>query len=429
MIRSTPSLLSGSFSLLVKNPRSLDFDNKRTHFSLAMKEDERRIYREEQVAAGRNGNRPPALGTDPPSPTLQLNIRRDHILTDSFHAFSRRNAKELRRGKLSIRFTGEEGVDAGGVGREWLSVLATQIFDPNNALFRPSPVDRVTYQPNPDSGINPDHLQFFTFVGRVIGKALRDGRLIDAHFTRSFYKHMLGKSISYHDVEAVDPDYYKSLVWLLENDITGVVDDMNFSAEVDHFGETNVVDLIPGGRDILVTEENKEQYVRLIVEHKLTRAIRDQIDAFLLGFHEMVPRRLVEIFDERELELLISGLPEVDIDDWRAHTEYQAGYTASSPQVQWFWRAVRSFGPEERAKLLQFSTGTAKVPLQGFAGLEGSNGQQKFQIQRNPGRPDRLPTAHTCFNQLDIPEYESYEQLRTFLVYAIQECSTGFGFG
>jgi E3 ubiquitin-protein ligase HUWE1 len=94
------------------------------------------------------------------------------------------------------------------------------------------------------------------------------------------------------------------------------------------------------------------------------------------------------------LELLISGLPDIDIDEWKANTVYE-GYTLSSPQIQWFWRAVRSFDQEERAKLLQFSTGTSKVPLEGFAELQGSNGVQKFQIHKGFGDVNRLPSAHT----------------------------------
>ena len=116
------------------------------------------------------------------------------------------------------------------------------------------------------------------------------------------------------------------------------------------------------------------------------------------GFHDIVPAELISIFNEQELELLISGLPDIDVDDWKNNTEYQ-NYTATSPQIQWFWRAVRSFDKEERAKLLQFVTGTSKVPLNGFKELEGMNGFSKFNIHRDFGRTERLPSSHTCFNR------------------------------
>jgi E3 ubiquitin-protein ligase HUWE1 len=107
---------------------------------------------------------------------------------------------------------------------------------------------------------------------------------------------------------------------------------------------------------------------------------------------------LISIFNEQELELLISGLPDIDIDDWKSNTEYQ-NYTPSSQQIQWFWRAVRSFDKEELAKLLQFVTGTSKVPLNGFKELEGMNGVNRFNIHRAYGDKNRLPTSHTCFNR------------------------------
>lgn len=372
MVRNNPSLMSGSFSLLVRNPKMLEFDNKRNYFV--------------QQLHKRTGPREHY-------PPLQLNVRRQYVFEDSYHQLLGRTGDEIKYGKLSVRFYDEEGVDAGGVTREWFSVLARQMFDPNYALFITSAADKLTYQPNRASSVNPDHLSYLKFVGRVIGKAIYDGRLLDAYFTRSFYKHILGRPVDYRDVEAVDPEYYKSLVWMLENDITDVID-LTFSIETDDFGTTKVVDLKPGGRDIPVTEENKHEYVALVTEQKLTTAIKDQINAFLQGFHDIIPAQLIQIFNEQELELLISGLPDIDIDDWKNNTEYQ-GYSPSSPQIQWFWRAVRSFDQEERAKLLQFATGTSKVPLEGFAHLQGSGGVQRFQIHKDFGGENRLPSAHT----------------------------------
>lgn len=123
-----------------------------------------------------------------------------------------------------------------------------------------------------------------------------------------------------------------------------------------------------------------------------------------LGFHDIIPAGLISIFNEQELELLISGLPDIDVDDWKGNTEYH-NYTASSPQIQWFWRAVRSFDKEERAKLLQFVTGTSKVPLNGFKELEGMNGINRFNIHRDYGNKTRLPSSHTCFNREFLPYF------------------------
>lgn len=409
MIRTSPALLTtGSFHALTQTPRVLDFDNKRAYFRA-------------QLHALKKGGGAAAAAT------INLNVRRAYIFEDSYTQLTGKTGDELRAAKLNVKFHGEEGVDAGGVTREWYSDLSRKMFNPDNGLFLPvAPPHNMALQPNRMSWVNGDHLQFFAFTGRVLGKAIADGRLLDVHFTRSFYKHMLGLPVDFKDLEAIDPDYHKSLQWILEHDITDVMD-LTFSTDTDEFGVHRIVELKPGGADLPVTEANKAEYVRLVTEYRLTTAIRPQIDAVLIGLHAVVPPALLALFTEAELELLISGLPDIDIDDWRANTDYRPPYTIASPQIQWFWRAVRSFSPSERAKLVQFVTGTAKVPLEGWAALQGSSGRQRFTITRDFGSGTRLPSAHTCFNQLDLPAYEAYEEERDMLMKAITEGATGFG--
>ena len=396
LVRHSPKLMMGTFSLLVKNPKVLEFDNKRSYFT-------RRLH---------------ARGVEyprPPQPPLQLSVRRDQVFLDSFKGLSFKTGNEIKFGKLSIRFHGEEGVDAGGVTREWFQVLSRQMFNPDYALFVPVASDRTTFHPNKLSKINEEHLLFFKFIGRIIGKALYEGRALDCHFSRAVYKRILGRPVSPKDMETLDLDYYKSLLWMLENDITEIITE-TFSIETDDFGVTEVVDLIENGRTIPVTEDNKQEYVQRVVEYYLTGSVQNQLEKFLegkrahlfhfritkltymIGFHDIVSPDLISIFNEQELELLISGLPDIDVDDWKNHTEYH-NYQASSPQIQWFWRAVRSFDKEERAKLLQFVTGTSKVPLNGFGQLEGMNGFSRFNIHRDYGNKERLPSSHTCFNR------------------------------
>ncbi|KAI9223619.1 hypothetical protein BC828DRAFT_402977 [Blastocladiella britannica] len=405
LVRNNPTLMSGSFAILVQSPKVLEFDNKRAYFyQKLLAQRPRRTF----------------------SQIINLNLRRQFVFEDSYHQLQHRTGDEIKYGRLNVKFNDEEGVDAGGLTREWYSVLARSIFNPNYALFLTSAADKITYQPNRASHINPDHLHFFRFVGRFIGKAIYDQKLLDCYFTRSFYKHMLGKAVDIKDMETVDPSYTKSLEWILDNSIDDVMD-LTFSVEDDYFGTTRIVDLVPDGRNVAVTDDNKAEYVRLIVEQRLSVAIREQIDAFMSGFLDVMPKELVAIFDEQELELLISGMPEIDIDDWRNNTQYHH-YTASSPVIAWFWRAVRSFDQEQRAKLVQFTTGTSKVPLEGFKALQGSSGVAKFTIVRDPGGAHRLPSAHTCFNQLDLPEYASYDDLRRAVLKVIDVGSEGFGF-
>ncbi|CAE6470636.1 unnamed protein product [Rhizoctonia solani] len=403
MVRNNPSLMGGSFSLLVQNPRVLDFDNKRNWFNQQLRKRSR----------------------DTPHGTLQLNLRRPHVFEDSFQNLQRKTGEQIKYGKLSVRFYNEEGVDAGGVTREWFQILARQMFNPDYALFQPCAADKLTFQPNRASMVNPEHLSFFKFVGRVIGKAIYDGRLMDAHFARSLYRQILGKPVDYRDVEWVDPDYYKSLIWILENDPT--VLETTFTVEAEEFGVHKVVPLKENGDKIMVTEENKKEFVQLSAQYRLYTSIKDQIEALLAGFYDIIPKELISIFNEQELELLISGTPDIDIDEWRAATDYN-GYSPSDPAIVWWWRALKSFDREERAKVLSFATGTSRVPLEGFGDLQGVQGTQRFSIHRAYGESDRLPQAHTCFNQIDLPQYSSYEKLRTQVLLAINEGGEGFGF-
>lgn len=345
-------------------------------------------------------------------------------MEDSFQKLRFCTADEMRK-RLSVTFVGEDGIDAGGLTREWFSVLAKEIFNVNYCLFTATH-DNVTFQPNPYSGINPDHLDYFKFVGRVIGKAICDGQLLDAHFTRSFYKHMLGVPVGYHDLEALEPEYYKSLLAIIEHPLDLLGLDLTFSAELNEFGRVEVVDLVENGRLINVTDDNKLDYVRLIANHRMTTAIRKQIDSFLQGFHDMVPPELITVFDAQELELIISGLPDIDLDDLRAHTDYH-GYKSTDPTINFLWSALRSFSKEEKALFLQFVTGTSKVPLDGFQALHGARGPQQFNVHKAYGT-HLLPSAHTCFNQLDLPDYATEDELREKLLIAIREGSEGFGF-
>jgi len=402
--QSTTHLADGPFSVLVDHTRVLDFDIKRRYFRTELERLDEGIRRED----------------------LAVHVRRDAVFEESFRELHRRSAEEWKN-RFYIVFEGEEGQDAGGLLREWYVIISREIFNPNYALFKSSPGDRVTYTINDFSHINSNHLCYFKFVGRVIAKAIYDNKLLECYFTRSFYKHILAKLVKHQDMESEDYEFYKGLDFLLENKVSDLGYDLTFSTEIQEFGVTEVRDLIPDGRNVIVTDHNKADYIRLVCQMKMTGAIRKQLAAFLEGFYDIIPRRLIAIFNEQELELLLSGLPDINIDDLKANSEYHK-YSVTSLQIVWFWRALRSFDQTDRAKFLQFVTGSSKVPLQGFGALEGMNGAQKFQIHRDDRSTDRLPAAHTCFNQLDLPAYETYDKLRTYLLKAIQECSEGFGF-
>ncbi|KAH7326298.1 hypothetical protein B0I35DRAFT_449027 [Stachybotrys elegans] len=352
-----------------------------------------------------------------------IKVRRSHIFEDSFAEITRQSATDLKK-RLMIKFDGEDGLDYGGLSREFFFLLSHEMFNPFYCLFEYSAHDNYTLQINPHSGINPEHLNYFKFIGRVVGLAIFHRRFLDAFFIGALYKMMLGKAVALADMEGVDADFHRSLQWMLDNDISGGILEQTFSTEDERFGVLTVEDLIPDGRNIEVTNENKKEYVDLMVKWRIEKRIAEQFQAFKEGFHELIPQDLINVFDERELELLIGGIAEIDVDDWKKHTDYR-GYTESDEVVQNFWQTVRSWDGEQKSRLLQFTTGTSRIPVNGFKDLQGSDGPRRFTIEK-AGEINNLPKAHTCFNRLDLPPYKNLEMLQQKLTIAVEE-TMGFG--
>ncbi|XP_050800608.1 E3 ubiquitin-protein ligase NEDD4-like isoform X5 [Gopherus flavomarginatus] len=349
---------------------------------------------------------------------FEMKLHRNNIFEESYRRIMSVKRSDVLKARLWIEFESEKGLDYGGVAREWFFLLSKEMFNPYYGLFEYSATDNYTLQINPNSGLcNEDHLSYFTFIGRVAGLAVFHGKLLDGFFIRPFYKMMLGKQITLKDMESVDSEYYNSLKWILENDPTEL--DLMFCIDEENFGQTYQVDLKPNGSEIMVTNENKREYIDLVIQWRFVNRVQKQMNAFLEGFTELLPIDLIKIFDENELELLMCGLGDVDVNDWRQHTIYKNGYCPNHPVIQWYWKAVLLMDAEKRIRLLQFVTGTSRVPMNGFAELYGSNGPQLFTIEQW-GSPEKLPRAHTCFNRLDLPPYESFEDLREKLLMAVE---------
>ncbi|KAI7402356.1 putative E3 ubiquitin-protein ligase, partial [Hortaea werneckii] len=351
-----------------------------------------------------------------------VKVRRSHIFEDSYAEIMRQSPNDLKK-RLMIKFDGEDGLDYGGLSREFFFLLSHEMFNPFYCLFEYSAHDNYTLQINPHSGINPEHLGYFKFIGRVVGLAIFHRRFLDAFFIGAFYKMILKKRVTLQDMEGVDAEFHRTLTWAMENDITDVIYS-TFSVEDERFGEKVTVELKPGGEDIEVTNENKQEYIELITEWRIQKRVEEQFNAFVTGFHELIPADLVNVFDERELELLIGGIADIDVDDWKKHTDYR-GYTENDPVVQNFWQCIRSWDSEQKSRLLQFATGTSRIPVNGFKDLQGSDGPRRFTIEKS-GEEGQLPKAHTCFNRLDMPPYKSFDALQQKLLWAVEE-TVGFG--
>uniref|UniRef100_A0A1Q3F9R3 E3 ubiquitin-protein ligase SMURF1 n=2 Tax=Culex tarsalis TaxID=7177 RepID=A0A1Q3F9R3_CULTA len=358
----------------------------------------------------------------PQSGHCRLEVSRHEIFEESYRLIMKMRQRDMRK-RLMVKFKGEEGLDYGGVAREWLHLLSREMLNPQYGLFQYSGDDRYSLQINPDSGVNPDHLSYFHFVGRILGIAVFHNHVLDGGFTLPFYKQLLNKPITLSDIEDVDPELHRSLTWMLENNINGVIDS-TFSVENNSFGALKVHELKPNGAQLVVTEENKREYVKLYVNYRFMRGIEQQFLALSKGFGELIPSHLLRPFDERELELVIGGISKIDVNDWKAHTRLKQ-CTPETPQIIWFWQIVESYSPEMRAQLLQFVTGSCRVPLQGFRALQGSTGAvgpRLFTIHLTADAPiQNLPKAHTCFNRIDLPMYDTHQLMYDKLTQAVEE--------
>ncbi|XP_066248199.1 E3 ubiquitin-protein ligase HECW2 isoform X2 [Euwallacea similis] len=355
---------------------------------------------------------------------FKLHIRRDHLLEDAFRRIMSANKKELQKGKLCIVWDNEEGLDYGGPSREFFFLLSRELFNPYYGLFEYSANDTYTVQISPMSAFVDNYHDWFRFSGRVLGLALVHQYLLDAFFTRPFYKALLRLPVALSDLESLDFEFHQSLQWIKEHDVSVQGElELTFAVTEEVFGQVKERELKPGGRNVPVTEKNKKEYLERIVRWRLERGVAGQTESLVRGFYEVVDPRLVSVFDARELELVIAGTAEIDLTDWRSNTEYRGGYHDQHPVVVWFWQAIERFTNEQRLRLLQFVTGTSSIPFEGFAALRGSIGSRKFCIEKW-GKPNSLPRAHTCFNRLDLPPYPTFEVLYEKLLLAVEETNT-----
>ena len=439
------------------------------------------------------------------------------------------------RAKPRVCWAGEEGIDSGGLTKDWLVEVSAALRDAELGLFRQAAdgsfeVDgRWLLGEDGEGGDDEgegggggsgggDALRMYEFTGRLAAKAIFERQLLDIPLSRHVVKAVLGLPPTLSDLQAVDPEHSSGLRWILRTkiaapadadaasaanaavnaaasiatdseedatvDVEGIGGDGNcggggdddegfeleqtFEVVVERLGGRRTVELCAGGTARPVTEENKLEYVRQVVRHRLGvrgfecgRALR----ALCRGFYSLIPREKVAIFDAAELALLLYGKPAVEVAEWRAGTVY-AGFgadaavlaggvaaalgpappTPSEQQQQqqqqqhllqqfgdelnsvvWFWRAVAGMEEAGRRQLLRFATGTTRIPLDGFdPPFTITKGSEAEEVRGADGGASRLPTAHTCFNQLVLPcGYASEAVLREKLMLAV---GSGGGF-
>ncbi|CAI0626143.1 unnamed protein product [Linum tenue] len=358
----------------------------------------------------------------------RFTIRRDRILEDAYNQMSALSEEDLR-GLIRVTFVNElgveeAGIDGGGIFKDFMENITRAAFDVQYGLFKET-VDHLLY-PNPGSGlIHEQHLQFFHFLGCLLAKAMFEGVLVDIPFATFFLSKLKQKFNYLNDLPSLDPELYRHLIFLkmyyvqhYQGDIAGL--ELYFVIVNNEYGEQTEEELLPGGRNLRVTNENVITFIHLVSNHRLNFQIRQQSSHFLRGFQQLIQKDWIDMFNEHELQLLISGsLESLDVDDLRIHTNYAGGYHKEHYVIDMFWDVIKGFSLENQKKFLKFVTGCSRGPLLGFKYLE-----PLFCIQRAAGNAsdealDRLPTSATCMNLLKLPPYRSKEQMEAKLLYAI----------
>ncbi|TPX33541.1 hypothetical protein SeMB42_g07460 [Synchytrium endobioticum] len=351
-------------------------------------------------------------------------IRRQHVFEDGYTYLNALGTK-LKK-KIGITFVDEQGmieagIDGGGLFKEFLTTLSKQAFDMNYGLFSETR-DHLLY-PSPQNYATQDsQLNYFEFLGRILGKALYEGILIDVAFAKFFLSKWLGRQSYLDDLPSLDPDLYHSLMFL--KNYTGDVEKdlmLTFTKDESEFGTTRTIELIPCGASVPVTNENRIRYIYLVANYWLNQQIGRQCRAFFKGLSDLIDPKWLRMFNQEELQILIGGasIP-IDLTDLQRNIVYEGGFSADHLTIQAFWKVVRGLNEEERQLLLKFVTSCARPPLLGFSALK-----PLFCIRNAGDEQDRLPSASTCVNLLKMPAYIDVNKLREKLLYAI---NSGAGF-
>ena len=359
----------------------------------------------------------------------KLNINREKVLENSLEQFKTINLfKELK-----IIFLGEECQDAGGLIREWLTILFDKILAPETGLFEKSDTDEIGYLVKKNVDPSQENLNKYFFIGQVIAKALLENLTVNCCFNKMVYQLILGEKIELNDLIFIDKPLYNSMKHLVsmkeECSENIALCEIYFTYQYeDSDGRIQEENLVEGGYDILVTKDNLDLYIEKRIEHFTKSQLRG-INQIIRGINAIFPVDYLKIFSSDQLGLLINGTPFIDIDDWRMNTNYK-NYNDYDNVIIDFWEIISNLSQEELSNFLLFCTGSSRVPIGGFKSLESNRGQiSKFEIVKSEYREGEKNylRAHTCFNRLDLPNFPDKNSLNEAIRFALENEVLGFG--
>lgn len=358
---------------------------------------------------------------------FKVRVRRNEITNDSLRSI-KENRRELKK-SLKVEFIGEPGIDAGGLKKEWFLLLTKKLTNPDCGLFYNIPESNyLWFSLGLDSS---ESSELYYLVGVILGLAVYNSTILELKFPPCLYKILVNESVGFEDFKQIYPDTGANLMKLVEyncSDFEQVFGDMNFEINYkDVYGEVLSAELITGGSNVPVTSKNKSKYIRKYSQFYLNTGIKAKITSFKQGFENVINGNAFSLFNSQEIELILCGSDEgaakYDLDALKSVTKYTGftdnGAAAKVPVIQWFWNYFSSLDIVDQKKLMLFITGSDRIPATGIISMH-------FKLTLFAGDSDRLPVAHTCFNELCLYRYPTEEKLVSKLTVAMNE-SQGFG--
>ena len=342
-----------------------------------------------------------------------------------------------------INFNGEMSIDAGGILREFFTMIFETLEGEQLKLFIISESSDISYILNPFLMQNEENFKICRLIGLLMAKAIIQNITINICFNKLIYKMILCEKIEFEDLIFIDSQLYNSIKNLKEslnynttisengapnNDNTVLDLGLEYTLEIkDCYNHLHSFELIENGKNKSV--ENLDDYIQKRIDFMIgiyepfIKQIRDT-------FYKYIPIEKTKCLNSNELELLLNGRPFIDIEEWKSYTEYKEPYNENHLVIKWFWEILADLSQKELSNLLLFSTGSSRVPLGGFADLESNNGfLSRFTIEHVQYNKNvkNFIKAHTCFNRIDLPGFTNKDELKSAIKFVSENQIWGFG--
>uniref|UniRef100_A0A669B9Y1 HECT and RLD domain containing E3 ubiquitin protein ligase 3 n=1 Tax=Oreochromis niloticus TaxID=8128 RepID=A0A669B9Y1_ORENI len=331
------------------------------------------------------------------NPYLVLHVRRSHLVSDTLRELTMYSDVDLKK-PLKVIFDGEEAVDAGGVTKEFFLLLLKELMDPVYGMFTHYKESNLLWF----SDKCFVEQNWFHLIGIICGLAIYNATVVDLHFPLALYKKLLEVSPTLEDFKELSPTEARSLQQLLDYEGSDVEETflLNFAVSVTFY--------------LLIFMPRVKEFVEAYLRYVFSDSVGEQYSAFSAGFLKVCGGEILSLFQPSELMAMVVGNNNYNWEEMEKNAVYKGEYTATHPTVRLFWEVFHEFPLEKKKQFLLFLTGSDRIPIHGMESL-------RIIIQSTTAEEHYLPVAHTCYNLLDMPRYQTKEMLRRRLTQAVEQ--------